>query len=174
MPRSSILALTLLALIATACDRAKPRPDAAAEAPPPAPASATPPTLSEGLSKLPNFPGFYLDHTGRALDPINKQPAVTPANEPLLLDGFGYDPVAKAPAKGVDVVVDGKAYGTTYGSPRQDVATFNKIPALVNVGYRVVLPAGTVAPGPHQAVVRVVSADGTGYYESPPIKFEVR
>ena len=175
---SAICILTVLAL--AACDKAMPRqtpPDPMAAAPPPAgaPTVAGPGAgLSAGLPKRPEFPGFYLDHAGAASDPLNHQPAVTPAGQPVLLDGFGYDPVTKTPAKGVDVVVDGKAYGTTYGSPRQDVATFTKVPGLVPVGYKTVLPAGTLAPGPHTAVVRVIGSDGKAYFEGPPIKFEVR
>jgi hypothetical protein len=118
--------------------------------------------------------GFFLDHVGQAADPFNKRPAVTAAGQPAVLDGFGFDPVAKAPAKGVDVIVDGKAYGTKYGAPRADVAAFFKVPALVNVGFKTTLPAEALAPGAHTAVVRVISADGAGYYDSPVLPFEVR
>jgi hypothetical protein len=82
--------------------------------------------------------------------------------------------VAKVPAKGVDVVIDGKAFPATYGQPRQDVATFTKVPALVPVGFTVTLPAGALAVGEHVAVVRVVAADGLGYFEAPAIKFQIQ
>ena len=36
------------------------------------------------------------------------------------------------------------------------------------------LPAGTLAPGPHIAVVRVVAADGKSYYEGVAIPFGVQ
>jgi hypothetical protein len=92
----------------------------------------------------------------------------------IVLDGFFLDPVAKTPEKGVDVVVDGKAYGATNGSARQDVATYFKAPALVNVGFASTLPPGSVASGPHSLVVRVVAADGAGYFESPAIPFTMK
>jgi len=170
------LALTTLC----ACEQGKPRhppPDPMALAPPPAVASgvdqAAAPTLSAGLSKRPEAAGFFLDHAGAAVDPRSHQPAVTPSGRPTVFDGFGFDAPAKAPAKGVDVVVDGKAYGTTYGTARPDVASFFKAPGLVKVGFRTVLPAGALAPGAHTVVVRVVAADGAGYFDSPAIAFSV-
>jgi hypothetical protein len=121
----------------------------------------------------PEFPGFYLDHIGTALDPL-KNPATVEASAALVFDGFAYDPVSKQPAKGVDVEVDGKLYPTAYGTARPDVAAYTKNPALGPVGYKGQLPAGTLAAGPHQARVRIVSTDGTAYYQSPVINFTVR
>jgi len=178
MAAKSATAALLCLLALAACDKAKPRqlpPDPFAAGPPPA-APETPPGqgMSAGLAKRPQPAGFFLDHVGQASDPFNKRPAVTAAGQPVVLDGFGFDPVAKAPAKGVDVIVDDRAYGTAYGAGRPDVAAFFKVPALVNVGFRTTLPAGTLAPGAHTAVVRVISADGKGYYDSPMLPFEVR
>ncbi len=174
-----VLAFAGLALAAlAACEQGKPRhppPDPMALAPPPVAEAAAPPddVLSAGLAKRPEAPGFFLDHAGAAVDPRSRQPAVTPAGQPTVFDGFGFDAPAQAPAKGVDVVVDGKAYGTTYGAARTDVAHFFKAPGLVNVGFKAVLPAAALAPGAHTVVVRVVAADGKGYFESPAIAFSV-
>jgi hypothetical protein len=143
-------------------------------APPPAAAPSLPlASATAGLPRLSAAPGFYLDRIGHASDPANKQPAVTPGGEPLVLDGFAFDPVAKAPAKAVDLVVDGKAYGATYGHARPDVAAFFKVPALAATGYKVTLPAGTLAKGAHSLAVRVVAAGGEGYFESRPFPFAV-
>ncbi len=177
MTRRILTAALMAALALAGCDKAKERhvpPDPFAALPPEP--TSSPPTegLSKGLAKRAELAGFSLDHAGAAQDPLNKQPAVTPADRPVRLDGFGFDPVAKAPAKGVDVVVDGKAYGTAYGAARPDVASYTKTPGLVKVGFSATLPAGTLAPGPHIAVVRVVAADGEGYYEGPPVRFEVK
>jgi hypothetical protein len=92
----------------------------------------------------------------------------------MVLDGFGFDAVAKLPAKGVDVVVDGKAYGTAYGHARPDVGDYFKTPALAATGFRTTLPAGTLAAGMHTLRLRVVAADGKGYFESPQVGFEVK
>lgn len=159
-----------------ACDQGKPRhppPDPMAQGPAPVEEAPLPKALSEGLDKRPEAAGFFLDHAGAAFDPYNKPPAVTPRDRPVVFDGFGFDSVAKIPARGVDVAVDGKAYGTAYGAVRQDVATYFSQPGLANVGFRVVLPTGTLSVGPHKVAVRVIAADGKGYYESPPIAFTV-
>lgn len=160
-----------------ACDNPKPRPvpaDPMALPPPPA-ATAAPPGagMSAGLAKRAEPPGFYLDRVGQAPDPVNRPPAVTPGDVAMVLDGFAFDPVLKAPARGVDVVVDGKAYGTAYGHARPDVANYFKVPALAATGYRVTLPAGSLGKGAHSLVIRVIAADGASYFESPPVPFTV-
>ena len=176
MKLRAVAVLATLAL--TACDNPKPRqapPDPMAKAlPPPAQAIAPPKDgTTDGLAKRTEVAAFYLDRVGEALDPLNKQPAGTPGDAPIQLSGFGFDPVAKAPAKGVDVVIDGKAYAATYGAAREDVANYFKSPGLAATGYAVTLPAGFLVNGPHKIAVRVIAADGKGYFESPPIPFTV-
>ena len=175
--------LTLLLCAATmglsACDQPKDRTEALARQRqqdlaerPKAAVPAGPAPLSRALPARPEFPGFYLDTIGPAFDPITK-PAVIKRGDVLEMTGFGYDPVALAPAKGVDLVVDGQLFGTEYGHARQDVADFKKTPALVPVGYRTIVTKD-LGPGAHEVVVRVIAADGLSYYQSPAIKFEVR
>ena len=164
-------AVALLAL--AACDKAKPRhppPDPFAAPPPQAAAMA--PQSSE-LPRRPAPPVFGVEHIGAAFDPRSRQPAVTPAGQPIVVDGFGFDPVGRTPAKGVDVVVDGRAYGAAYGSARQDVASYFKAPWLLDTGFTVTLPAESVRPGAHTVAVRVISRDGKAYFEGPPIPFQV-
>jgi predicted small lipoprotein YifL len=173
-------ALTLAGLTAislAACEQGKPRhlpPDPMAVAPPSAAAQPTAPHdgLSAGLPKRPEPAGFFLDRAGAAVDPRSRQPAVTPAAQPIVFDGFAFDPVAKVPAKGVEVVVDGKAYGAAYGAERPDVAQFFKAPILVKVGFKATLPAGSLTIGPHTVVLHVIAADGKSFYESPQIAFQ--
>jgi hypothetical protein len=163
-----------------ACEQGKPRhppPDPMAIAPPPPPSAAQIATaaapMSDGLASQGGATGVFLDRVGAAIDPHNRQPASTPAGQPTLFEGFGFDAVARQPARGIDVVVDGKAYGTTYGAERPDVAAFFKTPGLVNVGFRAVLPATSLAVGAHKVVVRVVAADGKNYFDSPVTIFSV-
>jgi hypothetical protein len=181
--RAAPAALALLVLL-SACDKPKDRSgvadaggplrsQAGAPAAPDGPSAAAPPALSAGLKPRPEFPGFYLDRINEARDPLNI-PATLPADTPLEMTGFGFDGVAMAPAKGVDLDIDGRLFGTTYGAPRPDVATNKKVPALAATGYRAVTPAGALKPGLHHVVVRVVTADGTAYYQSPVITFTVR
>jgi hypothetical protein len=54
------------------------------------------------------------------------------------------------------------------------VARYFKTPTMTPVGYRVTLPADALAAGPHSLVVRVVAADGKGYFESPKVAFAVQ
>jgi hypothetical protein len=171
--RSALVCLLALLALA-ACDRPKPRtvpPDPMAQ---PA-ATAVVQPLVEGrtasLRKRTEYPAAYLDHLGAATDPLKNRPAVTPAGAAIKFDGFGYDGVAGAPAKGIEVVVDSKAYVAEYGKPRADVMDFTKNPALGNTGYSLVLPPGALTPGPHMVRVRVIASDGASYYEIPPIPF---
>jgi len=138
-----------------------------------APAGPVAPAISASLKPRPEFPAFYLDRINQIHDPL-KTPGTVDGNAPIEMSGFGYDVVAKAPAKGIDLDIDGQLFGTTYGSPRPDVASAAKVPALTATGYQVTLPPGALKAGPHQVVVRVVAADGQSYYQSPVIHFTVR
>ena len=175
----TVLVATVAVLAAlSACDKPKPRHpprDPMAVAPPPVAtvAAQTQAPISEGLKKRAEMAGFSLDTVGQAPDPFNKQPAVTSAAEPITLQGFGFDPVSRRPARGVDMVIDGKAYGTAYGAGRADVAAYFKTPALTAVGFKTVLPPGLITVGQHSAIVRVVALDGKSYFDGPPIAFEV-
>ena len=164
----------ILLLAAGACDRPKPRPAAAAAA---AAAAAGIPTLappaSAGLARRAEAPTFYLDLINEAGDPLG-QPAKIKAGQPTTFAGFGFDPLGKTPGKAVDIVIDGVAYGATYGGERPDVAAYFKIDAVTPCGFRVTLPAGTVRRGAHTVAIRVVAADGMSFFESAPIGFQAR
>lgn len=165
LPLTAILALALVG-----CDKPKPRP-----LPPAAPADAAPtagaiPAASAGLPKRPEMPIFSLDAINQAPDPLNR-PATIAAGAPVTFSGFGFDPVAMAPGKGVDIVVDGVAYGTAYGHERQDVAGYYKTDAVTKTGFTTTLPATVNTPGPHKVVVRVASADGAAYFDSVTLDF---
>ena len=62
----------------------------------------------------------------------------------------------------------------TVAGRRDDVAAYFKASGLTNTGFTAVLPAGLIAVGKHQALVRVVAADGKGYYDGIAIAFEVK
>lgn len=170
LPITALALFSLALLSLAACDKPKPRQAAAplAVAPAAAPAAPTRPAASTGLAQRQEMAGFSLDAINEAQDPVNR-PATIRAGVPLVVSGFGFDPVAKTPGKAVDVVIDGVAYSTEYGHGRADVATFFKAEALSATGFRAALPA--VKPGPHTAIVRVVSADGQAYFDGVPISF---
>lgn len=169
-----VLPIAALALFSVAaCDKPKPRQAAAplAVAPAAAPATPTAPPASTGLTQREEMAGFSLDAINAAQDPVN-MPANIRAGVPVVVSGFGFDPVAKTPGKAVDVVIDGVAYPTEYGHGRADVAAYFKAEALGSTGFRAALPA--VKPGPHTAIVRVVSADGQSYFDGATISFYAR
>lgn len=172
--KSALPIAAVALLVLAACDKPKPRQAAAplvvapAAAPAASTAASTAPAASTGLARREEMAGFSLDAINEAQDPVNT-PATIRSGVPLTVSGFGFDPVAKAPAKAVDVVVDGVAYPTEYGHQRADVATYFKVDALGASGFRATLPA--VKPGPHTALVRVVSADGQSYFDGVAISF---
>jgi hypothetical protein len=165
-----VAAASMLAL--AGCDQPKPREGTA----PAAPQAAAPPPqgvqtpASTGLARQEAMATFTLDKINDQPDPYNK-PATIPSTTPATFQGFIFDPVAKQAGKGADVVIDGAAYGTAYGHSRQDVAGYFKNPAVANSGFLVTLPVGIIKPGQHTVTIRVVSSDGTGYFDSAPIKF---
>lgn len=170
----AVSVIAILGLVLTGCGKAGDGKSVASDQSAAPAAAQTPKPLSLGLTKKPEFPAFYLDHIGTFNDPIQNKGASVAGNQPLVFDGFGFDGVSKQPAKGVDIVIDGNAIGTAYGTPRPDVAKYNNIPGLINVGYKVTLPPGALKIGPHSVVVRVIAADNSGFYESPPISFVVQ
>ena len=171
------VALPLAAILLTplaACDNPKPRPAAVGAA---AAAQASQPSLtpaaSAGLAARPDPAMFSLDLINEAADPRSK-PGVIRGGGPVTFAGWAYDPAGKTAAKAVDIVVDGAAYGARYGRPRADVASYFKNEKLGETGFAVTLPSRVVARGRHKVVVRVVAADGMGYFDSAPIEFRVR
>jgi hypothetical protein len=167
----------LVALTLAGCEKAKPRhlPFDPMATPPPQPSASAPTEgLAAGLPKAAAFAEFAIDRVGAAPDPRNRQPAITPAGQPVFIKGFAFDPTAKAPGRGVDLVVDTKVYPAAYGSARRDVARFFKAPGLLAVGFETTLPATALAVGPHQVTVRVIAVDGASYFEGRKISFQVK
>ncbi len=157
-----------------ACDQPKPRPaQPQAEASIAAPTPEAPVGASVGLPKRAEMAGFSLDVISDAKDPVNTAATISAAG-PVTFAGFGFDPVTRTPGAAIDLVIDGVAWPTSYNHRRGDVATYFKAPALENSGFTVTLPAGAIKAGPHQAIVRVVSADRTGYFDSVSIGFVAR
>jgi hypothetical protein len=137
------------------------------------PPPATAPADVAGLTRREEMATHTLDTINQSPDPYNR-PATVSGAGPLTFSGFIFDPVAKTPGKAANLVVDGVSYPMAYGHDRADVAAYFKAPAVTKVGFTVTLPPGTLKPGRHVAVLRVVSADGAAYFDSAEIPFTVQ
>ena len=71
------------------------------------------------------------------------------------------------PAAGVDIVIDRVVYPTTYGTHRNDVAEYFRRPNYRDTGFAAVIPANAIPLGEHWLSIRVVTADGRCYFQSP-------
>ncbi|HEV2533600.1 hypothetical protein [Phenylobacterium sp.] len=131
------------------------------------------PGPSDGLPRRFDYSPAYLDRAGAAFDPLNNPHAATPASEPIDLRGFAFDGPGRKLARGVDLVVDGVAYEARYGLRRDDVAKSQNDAELTACGFVLTLAPQSLAPGSHAVRVRVIAADGGGYYETPDHLFDV-
>jgi acetyltransferase-like isoleucine patch superfamily enzyme len=129
--------------------------------------------VSDGLTRRLEYCPAYLDKAGSAFDPLNNPDAATSGAEPIDLRGFAFDGPARALARGVELVIDGVAYAARYGLWRADVAKSQDDGALGGCGFVLTLAPQALAAGPHTVSVRVIGADGRGYYEGPEHSFKV-
>jgi hypothetical protein len=95
-------------------------------------------------------------------------------DEPFVVAGWAVDLQAGKLARRVDIVADGERFFTNYGLPRPDIASNYGNPALLNAGFDLVVPGGTLRSGDHTLKIRVLSADGSCYQEGAPVAFKVR
>jgi hypothetical protein len=97
---------------------------------------------------------------------VVKTPQVT-------MGGWAVDQQAQSAAGGVYVTVDGKTdVPTEYGGERKDVAEINKNPRYRNSGFAASVDATTIGKGRHTLGLKILTADGKGYYE-PDTKIDI-
>jgi hypothetical protein len=77
---------------------------------------------------------------------------------------------ALGPATAVEMAIDGRAYSTLYGSPRQDVAEHFENPGYLLSGFSVRLDSSLLGEGEHAASLRVILSPGDRYVESAPFQ----
>jgi hypothetical protein len=132
----------------------------------PQPASASPEALSHLLKG--ETKGYIDDIDGRSLATGMANAA---SNQSLTVSGWAVDAPAHRPASAVYFDLDGHLFSTFYGSERHDVAGALKEPAYGNSGFR-----GQIygAPGSHKVSIRIVNADGTGYYAGPVFQLNLK
>lgn len=117
--------------------------------------------------------GIIEQVNGRYLPDQQLWPFVEPADKPLAIEGWVIDPAAGLSARAAFMRVDDRLMvPAQVGLPRGDVAMALHHPEGANgidyalLGFRGVIPGGTLAPGRHTVELLVVSQDGRSYYEA--------
>ncbi len=105
--------------------------------------------------------------------PFDQTGAHAPTAEDFKVYGWAVDHPNRAPASGVDVVIDRMVFPSTYGAYRNDVAEYFRRPNYRDSGFTAMIPANTLPVGEHWLSLRVVSSDGRCYYQSPSVRLTV-
>lgn len=94
----------------------------------------------------------------------------------ITIQGWALDARAAKLAGGVAALVDGThRIAGTYGDLRPDVARFFHTPAYEACGFRLIVPAGSLAPGRHTVELLALSADRSRFYALPrPLTLDIR
>ena len=158
--------------LSVACGKSNVEPGAAAPASVPA-ATPLPPGVTQNLTKSAVAPLGFIDNIGPVGDPAKQKVVQVSGDAALAITGWAVDEPKKAPAGGVDLVIDGVPYSAHYGTERTDVATHFKRPAYANSGFELRMAAGQINKGPHAVSMRVISSNRKSYYEGPVIPFTV-
>jgi hypothetical protein len=104
-----------------------------------------------------------LNQTSLLTTPV--PPITVGAGEAVTLSGWAVDTRAGKAAGGVLVVIDGgQTVEAKYGMERGDVATALKSGGYAKSGFVATVGGGTLPAGKHELTIRIVTADGRGYY----------
>ena len=83
----------------------------------------------------------------------------------LSVQGWAFDNFARAPAAAVFLQLDGKLYPASYGGERLDIVALFRSRSLARTGFQWTIPAWKLGPATHELSIKVLSADGKGYYD---------
>jgi len=129
------------------------------------------------MFRQPDLRGMIYDGVSRmgSIDQVNGNPrgpqgTVYPIGDgkeqSVILQGWMVDEKAGKSAGGVFVNVDGRFdVPALYGFDRSDVAKYYNIGDYKSSGFNVIIPASLLGKGKHALTLKVVTADGKGYYE---------
>ena len=139
-----------------------------------APAPAPAPALTLSMAPCPATPSLapmvsvadQVDQIGESRSPWTATGALIRRALESKVSGWAVDGPRRAPAAGVDVVIDRTVFPTTYGTHRNDVAQYFKRPNYRDTGFTAIIPANTLARGEHWLSIRVVTSDSRCYFES--------
>ena len=108
-----------------------------------------------------------VDQIGESRAPWGAGAAQIRRSQDSKVSGWAVDAPRRSPAAGVDVVIDRMVFPTTYGTHRNDVAQYFRQPNYRDTGFTATIPANAISPGEHWLSIRVVTADGRCYFQSP-------
>jgi hypothetical protein len=93
----------------------------------------------------------------------------------LVVRGWGFDPLAMAPAAQIVLTMDDRfAVEATYGSRRDDIADHFQRSELVPTGFRAIVSTGAAAFAPHTLRLFVLANDASTYFAtSSSYSFEI-
>ena len=111
-----------------------------------------------------------VDQIGSSRAPFGATPASIPLTEDSKVSGWAVDAPNRAPASGVDVVIDQMVFPSIYGTHRNDVAQYFGRPNYRDTGFTTTIPANALSRGEHWLSLRVVTADGRCYFQSPAVR----
>ena len=120
--------------------------------------------------------------TEYSIDVINGK-TIPDENTPIVISGpeitvggWAIDRQAQNAAGGVYINIDGtEDVPTKYGESRKDVATAHNNQNYQNSGFAASIMTASLSKGQHTLGLRILSADGKGYYESEKkIKIDIK
>jgi hypothetical protein len=129
--------------------------------------------VSQSLPKLPGGPSWNIETVGANAVGERKSFDV-PSQDKFAIIGWAIDQKAKAPAGGVEGVVDGVPFPAEYGRSRPDVATVFGVPLYASSGYSLELLGQQFAPGAHSLFMRVLTHDRKAYWEVGPYTINLK
>jgi len=129
--------------------------------------------VTQSLPKLTGGPSWNIETVGANVVGESKSFDVR-AQDKFTILGWAVDQQAKAPAGGVEGVVDGVLYPAEYGRPRPDVATAFGVPSYANSGYSLELLGQLFVPGAHSLFIRVLTEDRKAYWEVGPYTINLK
>jgi hypothetical protein len=115
---------------------------------------------------------YFLDQFGPSVQPFGKTVKMR-SGVAITVRGWAVDAQAARLAGGVEIVIDSQAYKLPYFLTRVDVAAALRTEAYTDSGFLGIVSPELLAKGSHTVSLRILSADRTTYYQSPPFRLVV-
>jgi hypothetical protein len=117
----------------------------------------------DGLRLSPERTDCFIDVIN-GIHPDKVSGTIQIKDQTIKISGWAVDGLAKKPAGGVLVAIDGKLLKTYYGANRSDVAVHFKNPNYKKCGWYIEIPVKILAPGNHKLSLKILSNDKLTYF----------